>query len=84
MSIHRSLSQKEKDKKQRSVLKRIERIKILMNKGIFKEETASCFGLPKLKVLKIKIKKEKAKEAASETAPTTPSPEEKTKVPQEK
>lgn len=80
MSIHRSLSLKEKEKKSRSVLKRIERIKISMDKGIFKEETSSCFGLPKSKVLKIKVKKEKAKE----TAPTPISSEEKTKAFQEK
>lgn len=77
MSIHRSLSQKERERRSRSVLKRIERIKILMDKGIFKEGITSCFGLPKLKVLKIKIKKEKAKEVTLEAAPTPPSPEEK-------
>lgn len=84
MSIHRSLSLKEKERRQRSVLKRIERIKILMDKGTFKEESTSCFGLPKIKVLKIKIKKEKAKEAAPEAAPTSPSSEEKTKASQDK
>ena len=80
MSIHRSLLLKEKERKSRSVLKRIERIKILMDKGIFKKEDFSCFGLPKIKVLKIKIKKEKAKEIAPKTAPTTTSSEEKTKA----
>lgn len=77
MSIHRSLITKAGERKQRSVLKRIERIKILMDKGAFKEETTSCFGLPKSKVSKIKIKKEKAK-AAPETTPIPTSPEEKT------
>ncbi len=70
MSIHRSLITKAGERKQRSVLKRIERIKILMDKGAFKEKNSSCFGLPKSKVLKIKIKKERAK-AASETTPTS-------------
>jgi small basic protein (TIGR04137 family) len=72
MSIHRSLSLKEKEKRSRSVLKRIERIKILMDKGVFKKESSSCFGLPKVKVLKIKIKKGKAKETPTPTP--TPSP----------
>jgi len=83
MSIHRSLSLKEGERKSRSVLKRIERIKILMEKGIFKEGSTSCFGLPKLKVLKIKIKKEKPKEAAPQIAPATPSSKE-TETSQEK
>lgn len=77
MSIHRSLSLKEKEKKSRSVLTRLERIKILMDKGVFKEESFSCFGLPKIKVLKIKIKKEKPKESVPKTTPTSTSSEEK-------
>lgn len=77
MSIHRSLITKAGERKQRSVLKRIERIKILMDKGVFKEQSSSCFGLPKSKVSKIKIKKEKAK-AAPEATPTPTSPEKKT------
>lgn len=75
MSIHKSLSLKERERKSRSVLKRIERIKILMDEGIFKEGVSSCFGLPKSKVLKIKLKKKKAKEVAPQ-APPTPSSEE--------
>lgn len=80
MSIHRSLSLREKEKKSRSVLTRIERIKILMDKGVFKKESSSCFGLPKIKVLKIKIKKEKTKEITPQTAPAPSSSEEKTKI----
>jgi small basic protein (TIGR04137 family) len=49
----------EKDKKQRSVLKRAERIKLMMEKGQWKEGN-KVFGLPKIKTLRIKIKKEKA------------------------
>jgi small basic protein (TIGR04137 family) len=67
MSIHPSLSSSQKDKKPRSVLKRIERLKIMQEKNQWKE-TDDVFGLPKIKTLKIKIKKEKAKEA--EKAPT--------------
>ena len=59
MSIHPSLRGTDKDKQQRSVLKRIERIKHLIGKGLWKEGDA-VFGLPKIKVIKIKFKKEKA------------------------
>lgn len=65
MSIHPSLASSEKNKKQRSVLKRTERIKTMLEKGKWKEGD-KVFGLPKIKTLKIKIKKEK-KEAAAET-----------------
>lgn len=69
MSIHPSLSASLKNKKQKSVLTRIERIKYLMDKGQFSENT-SVFGLPKVKIVKLKIKKEKAadKTAAGDTA----------------
>lgn len=59
MSIHSSLSSSFKNRKQRSVLKRFERIKYYISKGSFNEES-SVFGLPKIKSLKIKVKKEKA------------------------
>lgn len=59
MSIHPSLAVSESDKKQRSVLKRAERIKMMLEKGKWKEGD-SVFGLPKIKTLRIKIKKEKA------------------------
>jgi small basic protein (TIGR04137 family) len=59
MSIHPSLDTPEKDKKHRSVLKRAERLKTMIEKGIWKEGD-KVYGLPKIKTLKIKIKKEKA------------------------
>jgi len=62
MSIHPSLALSEKDKKQRSVLKRTERIRMLMEKGKWKEGD-KVYGLPKIKTLRIKIKKEKAEKA---------------------
>ena len=65
MSIHPSLSSSAKTKKTRSVLKRAERLKILMDKDSW-QEGQSIFALPKIKTLRIKIKKEKA--AAAETA----------------
>ena len=66
MSIHPSLNISAKDKKTRSVLKRAERLKILIDKDEWKEGE-SIFALPKIKILKmIKIKKEKAAPAAAE------------------
>lgn len=66
MSIHPSLAISDKDKKQRSVLKRTERIRMMMEKGKWKEGD-KVYGLPKIKSLRIKIKKEKVEKAA-ETA----------------
>ena len=59
MSIHPSLSISEKDKKQRSVLKRTERLRTMMEKGQWREGD-SVYNLPKIKTIRIKIKKEKA------------------------
>lgn len=70
MSQHPSLRISDKDKKQRSVLKRHERIKQLKEKEKWDEED-SVFGLPKVKVTRFKIKKEKA--AAAEGAEGTES-----------
>lgn len=64
MSIHPSLSSSSKSSKTRSVLKRAERLKILMEKGSW-QEGQNIFGLPKTKILRIKIKKEKAAPAAT-------------------
>jgi len=76
MSIHPSLSLTDKDKKQRSVLKRTERLRHMMAKGLWKEGD-KVYGLPKIKTVRIKIKKEKAEkvEAAAvgtEAAQATP------------
>jgi len=72
MSQHPSLSSSDKDKGHRSVLKRYEKIKILKEKEKWQEDK-SVYGLPKVKVMKFKIKKEKAApaEAAGEAAPGT-------------
>jgi small basic protein (TIGR04137 family) len=64
MSIHPSLTISEKDKKTRSVLKRIERIRQMQEKGDWKQGDA-VYGLPKIKALRIKIKKEKVEKAAT-------------------
>lgn len=74
MSIHPSLGAAVKGKQQKSVLKRAERIKYLMNKGLWKDDS-KVFGLPKIKAVRIKIKKEKAAEKpAEEGAPVTETP----------
>ena len=65
MSIHPSLKAT-KGNKQRSVLKRYERIEKLKNDGKWEDEK-SAFGLIKGKVLKIKIKKA-VKSAEAKTA----------------
>lgn len=67
MSIHPSLNISEKDKKQRSVLKRSERIKTMLEKGLWKEGD-KVYGLPKIKTIKIRIKKEKVEKAADAAA----------------
>ena len=59
MSQHPSLRSSEKDKAHRSVLKRYERLKSLKDKEKW-DEKQSVFGLQKVKVVRFKIKKEKA------------------------
>lgn len=66
MSIHPSLTISEKEKKVRSVLKRSERIKQMQEKSKWKQGD-SVYGLPKLKTLRIKVKKEKVEKAESTT-----------------
>lgn len=70
MSIHPSLAISDKDRKQRSVLKRAERLRILLEKGKWKKGD-KVYGLPKLKTVRIKIKKEKAAEKPEAAAATT-------------
>ena len=59
MSQHPSLRSAGKDKVHRSVLKRYERIKQLKEKEKWTDED-SVYGLPKVKIIKYKVKKEKA------------------------
>ncbi len=67
MSQHPSLKSKAKEKAHRSVWKRFERLKFLSEKDKW-VESDSVYGLEKIKLLKVKIKKEKAAEAAVEGA----------------
>lgn len=75
MSLHSSLKIDRASVTQRSVQTRIERIKELMKKGLWKED-ADVVGLPKTKVIRIKAKKKvKAEEgdaAAGSAAAGTP------------
>lgn len=59
MSQHPSLRSSGKDKAHRSVLKRYERVKLLKEKEKW-EDKDSVYGLPKVKIIKYKVKKEKA------------------------
>ena len=63
MGLHPSLKRAEKLGASRSVMKRTERIKWLLEKGKWSEED-KVLGLPKIKIVKLKaLKKEKPKEA---------------------
>lgn len=69
MSIHSSLRAGSKGKKHRSVLKRHERLQSLKDKNLW-NDSISVLGIPKVKMQKIKVKKEKATtEAAAGAAP---------------
>ena len=62
MGLHSSLKRAEKLGGTRSVMKRPERIKWLMEKGLWKDGNR-VLGLPKIKIVKLKsAKKEKPKE----------------------
>ncbi len=67
MSLHSSLKIDKASATSRSVQTRIERIKELMKKGLWKEET-SVVGLPKTKQIRVKAKK-KAKAEGDAAAP---------------
>ena len=59
MSQHPSLLGSQKGKRHRSVLKRYEKLKHLMEKNKWDDES-SIYRLPKVKSIKFKVKKEKA------------------------
>jgi len=73
MSQHNSFGKASAGASHRSVLKRYEKLEALQKKGAW-EEAKGCLGLPKVKVMKIKAKKDKAaapdaKAAAGAAAP---------------
>ncbi len=71
MSIHRSLKSANTMKRHRSVLSRLERARILQEKGSLDLEGSSVLGLPKVKHLKMRIRKEKAAATAEGAAAGT-------------
>ena len=73
MSLHSSLKIDKAGVQQRTVQTRIERIKELMKKGLWKEETP-VIGLPKTRIIRVKAKKKvKAEgEAAAGDAAAVP------------
>ena len=77
MSLHPSLKTSKAGKRHRTVLKRYERLTALKEKGILKDDD-SVFGMPKLKIIKVKVKKEvkeeKPKEGEATVAPKTAAP----------
>jgi len=74
MGLHPSLKRAEKLGGTRSVLKRIERIKWLIAKGLWKEGDR-IYGLPKIKVVKIKAAKKEKKEEEKPAEAAAAAPE---------
>ncbi len=85
MSIHPSLKASDKNAKQRTVLKRTERLNSMIEKKQWKEGD-NVFGLPKIKTIRIKIKKEKTEKTAAATTEGVPAAAAKTagKAPEKK
>ena len=72
MSLHSSLKIDKASSTQRTVQTRIERIKEMMKKGLWKEESAVT-GLPKTKIVRVKAKK-KVKAEGDAAAPGAAAP----------
>ncbi|MCP5005485.1 MAG: small basic protein [Planctomycetes bacterium] len=70
MSIDKSLSNKGKLTRHRSVLTRSERVKILTDEGVWKDGR-SMFGLPKIKTVKMRKKGKSAKDKGEEASTGT-------------
>ena len=70
MSIHSSLRVKKSAETLHNVMKRHERVRHLMAQGLW-PEGRSVFGLPKIKQVKMKVRKAAAKEK-EEAAAATP------------
>ena len=68
MSLHSSLRIDKASSTQRTVQTRIERIKELMKKGLWKEDS-SVMGLPKTKIVRVKAKKKVKAEGDEAAAP---------------
>ena len=66
MSLHKSLKSNSKLARMRNVMTRVERIEKLRMLGKWNEEEDSVFGLPKVKIQKIKAGKKKKKKKEEE------------------
>ena len=71
MSIHPSLRPVSKGRQHRSVLKRFERVAILEKQEKW-HGGDSVFGLPKVRSIKVRVKKEKVQAEAATTAGVAP------------
>ncbi|MBI3009221.1 MAG: small basic protein [Candidatus Omnitrophica bacterium] len=71
MSIHPSLRSVSKGRQHRSVLKRFERVAVLEKQERW-QEGDSVFGLPKVRSIKVRVKKEKAQAEAATAAGVAP------------
>ncbi len=69
MSIDKTLKLRNALVRHRNVLTRAQRIEELEQKGLWKEEVDSPFGLPKIRVLKAKKRSKKKKEEAKSVSP---------------
>ncbi len=78
MSQHPSLKSSKVGRKIRTVLKRYERFFKLREKDVLKENS-SVFAMPKLKIVRTKIKKEKAEEKPGEEQTIAPAGQEDAK-----
>ena len=65
MSQHPSLKSSKVGRKLRTVLRRYERFFTLKQKGVLNEDS-SVFGMPKLKIVRTKVRKEKSVEKPEE------------------
>lgn len=79
MSQHPSLKSSKFGKKRRTVWKRYERYSSLKEKDILKEGD-SVFGMPKLKIARVKLKKEKAEKPEEAAVGVGAATEAKTEV----
>jgi small basic protein (TIGR04137 family) len=74
MSLHSSLKIDKASVQQRTVQTRIERIKALMKKGLWKDDSPVT-GLPKTKIIRVKAKKKaKAEGEGAAAAPAAGAP----------
>jgi small basic protein (TIGR04137 family) len=71
MSIHPSLKSSNTMKRHRSVLSRLARVQVLQEKGKLDVEKGSVLGMPKVRHLKMKVRKEKAAAATDAAAAGT-------------